>query len=86
MSTVLTLPDSKFEIWRRGQCSLRLPSLASQVGLGTVEGKDSGKPSACGPAHLFLRHTVFHFHDCFFRHFLSACLPVAHQFRALLKG
>lgn len=37
MSTVLILHASKFEIWRLGRCFLRLPSLASQVGLGIVE-------------------------------------------------
>lgn len=36
MSTVLILPASKSETWRRGRCSSRLPNLASQVGLGIV--------------------------------------------------
>lgn len=48
MSTVLILPASKFEIWRQGRCSLRLPSLASQVGLGTVRvAHHLGKEGLC---------------------------------------
>nr|BAC32235.1 unnamed protein product [Mus musculus] len=42
------------------------------------------KPGRKGPweAQSFWDAGVCHFHD----YFLSACLPVAHQFRALLKG
>lgn len=35
-STVLISPASKFEIWRQGQCFLRLPNLVFQVGLRMV--------------------------------------------------
>lgn len=35
-STVLILPASKFEIWRQGQCFLKLPNLVFQVGLSIV--------------------------------------------------
>lgn len=65
MSTVLTLPASKFEIWRQGRCSLRLPSLAFQVGLGIVgvahlgKGRSLERPvfvcqHMCSGPHCFL--------------------------------